>query len=54
VKAESYLTEIIRRETKKSAVASKRLARRITQTQVVQAIKEGPEIQMQRRRSYVS
>ena len=51
MKAEAYLTEIIRRETQKTAVASKRLARRIARAQLVRAIREGQETQTQRRRS---
>lgn len=54
MKAEEYMARIIRRETGKTVAASKRLARRIAATQVVRAIKEGPELAVVGNRSYVN
>lgn len=54
MKAETYLTKVIRKEFKKTAIESKRLARRIIDAQLVRAIKEGPERTALGQRAYAN
>ena len=54
MKAEQYLARFFHKELKKTVSSSKRLACLIVKSQAVRAIKEGPDVILVARRSYVN